>query len=107
MIIQLALVLSLFTIHLRHLFQTIEHGLNDPFIRGVHIPSDLKTVGAPKLTFNTIHVNGEMLDEMSHASSFLRVQLCLFDTLYLVILESNQNLSQRIIEYLSKKSRTT
>ena len=86
MIIQLALVFALLAVHLRHLLQTIEHRLHNSIVCSIYIASDLETVRATKLTFDTIDIDREVPDEMGHSPPLLRVQFRLFDTFNLFFL---------------------
>lgn len=86
MIIQLAFIFALFTVHLCHLLQTIEHRLHNSVICSIYIASDLETVRATKLTFDTIDIDREVPDEMGHSPPLLRVQFRLFDTFNLFFL---------------------
>lgn len=92
MVVQLTLILSL-SIHLCHLFQRVEHGLNYLFIRLIHAGADLQVIGADELVLHAADVDREMFDKVSHAFPFLAGQLSLFDPLDLFILVMMRNVS--------------
>jgi hypothetical protein len=73
-VIQLALVLA-FTIHLRHSFQRIEHGLHDPVEGAVDADTDFEALSSYQLILDTSHVDGEVFDEVRDALPFLAGQL--------------------------------
>ncbi len=57
MVIQLNFVFVLtLTFHLRHLLQSIEHGVHNPFERSIDIASDLKHVDTDQLVLNSCHI---------------------------------------------------
>ncbi len=78
MVIQLPFLFSLLTIHLRHLFKTVEHCLHDPIISSVNVAPHFQTVGANKLRLNSTHKSWEVLDEMHNTTALLSRQPRLF-----------------------------
>lgn len=61
-IIQLTLIFVV-SIQLSHLFQGIKHSLYDALVGSIDSPSDLKTLGAFQLAFDSGQIDGEIFDE--------------------------------------------
>lgn len=103
--VQLALVLTL-SVHLGHLFQGLEHGLDDSVVSGIHRTPYLQRISTEELVLNETNVHREVFDEMDHALPFLAGQLCLLDTLDLLVLKNIRGGSYRIehsLQYVARK----
>lgn len=66
MVVQLAFIFSL-AIHLRHVFEGVEHALNDLLISSIDVGSYLKTVGTDELIFDLTDIDREIFDKVSYA----------------------------------------
>ncbi len=85
MVVQLSLVFT-FAVHFGHLFEALEHGIHDTFVRSVDDSSYLETVGTEKLAFDTSDVTREQSHEGSYTFTLLARQLCSLNTLDLLVL---------------------
>ena len=88
MVIELALIFFV-TTHLRHLFQRIEHSLDDSVICSVDRLSDLQRIGANELRLDATDVRREVLDERCNTFPLLAGEFRLFDGLDLIVLKAD------------------
>jgi hypothetical protein len=83
--IQLAFVFTL-PIHLCHLFQRLEHCLNDFLVGIVNVCTYIEVICTNQLVLHKADVNREVLDKMNESLAFLARQFCLLDISDLFIL---------------------
>lgn len=84
-IIELTLIFA-FPIHLCHLLQRREHGLDNLVIRGIHDLSYFERAGTNELCLHTADIGREVSDELSRAAALLAGQLRILDRFDLFVL---------------------
>ncbi len=97
-IIELTLIFA-FPIHLRHLLQRREHGLDNLVIRGIHDLSYFECAGTNELGLHTADIGREVSDKLSRAAALLASQfrvLDRFDLLVLSRLTSTRSISHQV-----------
>jgi len=85
--VQLALIFT-FSVHLCHLFQRLEHGLNDFLVSAVNACAYFEAICTNKLVLHVADVDRKVLDEVNYAFAFFASQFCLLDPFDLLILHA-------------------
>ena len=90
MAVEMAFIFT-FTIHICHLFEGIEHALNDLLVGVINVCPYLEIVGANELGFNLANIDREVFNKMCHALALFAGKFGLFNPSDLVILRTAEH----------------